>query len=208
MPGCDGLCATRQIMAEMPECKIVILTTSTDNQDLFEAVISGAHGYLLKSMDADELVECLEQARQGIPPFSPGLGVRLLNVFARPAGAGTTPQESGLSEAPEATPASKLTPRQRQVLDLVAQDYSYKETAQKLGLSQHTIKNHMTEIMDLLHLEHRAQVLAYAGRLGLDNQVLFIVGWGGCATPSNNKLLRSVILDSLSIEERLSFFCP
>ena len=69
MPGCDGLAATRLIKAEMPEAKIIILTTSTEDQDLFEAVKSGACGYLLKSMDADELVEALDQAQQGIPPF-------------------------------------------------------------------------------------------------------------------------------------------
>ena len=83
MPGCDGLCATRKIMAEMPEMKIVILTTSSEDNDLFEAVKCGACGYLLKSMDADELVECLNQAEQGIPPFSPGLAAKILNEFAR-----------------------------------------------------------------------------------------------------------------------------
>jgi len=71
MPEMDGLTATRLIKAEMPEVKIVILTTSTDENDLFEAIKSGACGYLLKSMDADELLEALEQAMQGIPPFSP-----------------------------------------------------------------------------------------------------------------------------------------
>ena len=74
MPGCDGLCATRQIMAEMPEMKIVVLTTSSDDNDLFEAVKSGACGYLLKSMDADELVECLNQAEAGNSPIFAGAG--------------------------------------------------------------------------------------------------------------------------------------
>ncbi len=83
MPRCDGLCATRVIKAEMPETKIVILTTSTEDQNLFEAVKSGACGYLLKSMDAEELVEALDQVQQGIPPFSPGLATRLLSEFAR-----------------------------------------------------------------------------------------------------------------------------
>ena len=82
MPNCDGLKATRLIKAEMPEVKIVILTTSTDDQDLFETVRSGACGYLLKSMDAEELVEALHQVQAGIPPFSPGLAQKLLNEFA------------------------------------------------------------------------------------------------------------------------------
>jgi DNA-binding NarL/FixJ family response regulator len=174
MPNCDGLCATRQIMAEMPETKIVILTTSTEEEDLFEAVKSGAFGYLLKSMDADELVECLEQVQKGTPPFSPGLAAKLLSEFIRLTESKQEPAEASLAdspqrEAPGPKPASELTPRQRQVLSLVAQGYSYKETAQKLDLSPRTIKYHMCEIMQKLHLEHRAQVLAYAGRLGLDN---------------------------------------
>lgn len=169
MPNCDGLCATRRIIAEMPEMKIVILTTSSDDQDLFEAIRSGAYGYLLKSMDADELVECIEQARQGIPPFSPGLAARLLTEFARLARPVAEAPEVSPAPTPEPNPAAKLTARQRQVLALVAQGNSYKETAQKLGLSPRTIKYHMTEIMALFHLEHRAEVLAYAGRFGLDN---------------------------------------
>jgi DNA-binding NarL/FixJ family response regulator len=83
MPEKNGLEATRLIKAQMPEAKIVILTTSTEDEDLFEAVKSGACGYLLKSIDSGELVEALEQAQQGIPPFSPGLAVKLLNEFAR-----------------------------------------------------------------------------------------------------------------------------
>ena len=85
LPRCDGLEATRRIMAEMPQSRIVMLTTSEEEQDLFEAVKAGAFGYLLKSMDADALVECLEQVRQRIPPFSPGLAARLLHELARTA---------------------------------------------------------------------------------------------------------------------------
>lgn len=168
MPNCDGLCATRRIMAEMPQMKIVVLTTSSDDQDLFDAVRSGAYGYLLKSMDADELVDCLEQARHGIPPFSPGLAARLLSEFVRLSEKPGETEEAGRPQSPVLNQPGKLTARQRQVLALVAQGYSYKETAQKLGLSPRTIKYHMTEIMTQLHLEHRAEVLAYAGRFGLD----------------------------------------
>jgi two-component system NarL family response regulator len=78
MPRYDGLTAIRLIKAEMPEMKIVVLTTSTDDQDLYEAVKSGACGYLLKSINADTLIEALIQANEGIPPFSPGLAEKLL----------------------------------------------------------------------------------------------------------------------------------
>ena len=197
MPHCSGLEATRRIKAEMPDMKIIILTTSTEDQDLFEAVKSGACGYLLKSMDADELVEALEQAQQGIPPFSPGLAERLLGEFARLAGRGDAVAERsgappkgetrregeaerrrhgdtervrhGESETVRNAQTEKvqLTERQGRVLELVAQGMAYKEVGARLGLSPRTVKYHMAEIMDLLHLEHRAQVLAYAGKMGL-----------------------------------------
>jgi len=167
MPRCDGLRATRVIKAEMPEIKIVILTTSTEDQDLFEAVKSGACGYLLKSMDAEELVEALDQVQQGIPPFSPGLAARLLSEFARLAPLPSVPPPAAPLPAAPPGPPGGLTARQREVLALVAEGLSYKEVGARLGLAPRTIKYHMSEIMAALHLEHRAQVLAYAGQMGL-----------------------------------------
>jgi len=164
MPRCDGLEATRCIKAEMPDVKIIILTTSTEDSDLFEAVKSGACGYLVKSMDAEELVACLEQAQQGVPPFSPGLASRLMDEFARLASGSEAASPSLEQQAPA---AGQLTHRQYEVLDLVARGLSYKEVGTQLNLSPRTIKYHMAEIMAELHMEHRAQVLAYAGRLGL-----------------------------------------
>ena len=163
MPRCNGLEATRRIVAEMPGARIVMLTTSEDEQDLFEAVKAGAFGYLLKRMDAGELVECLDQAQQGIPPFSPGLAARLLHEFARTAAPATAPQAAPVECSTEA----HLTARQGEVLTLVAQGLGYKEVGARLGLTARTIKYHMAEIMEQLHLDNRAQVLAYAGRAGM-----------------------------------------
>jgi DNA-binding NarL/FixJ family response regulator len=91
MPGCDGLAATRLIKAELPQVPIVILTTSTEDDDLFEAIKSGANGYLLKSMDAEALVEALTDALAGVPPLAPGLAARLLAEFAREARESASP---------------------------------------------------------------------------------------------------------------------
>jgi DNA-binding NarL/FixJ family response regulator len=168
MPRCDGLTATRLIKAENPEAKIVILTTSTDDDDLFEAVKSGACGYLLKSIDTDDLVEALNQAQQGAPPFSPGLAVKLLAEFKRISNPKNEPVASkSRREKTEAPSWSKLNARQIEVLRLVAAGLSYKEVGARLFLSERTIKYHMAEIMNRLHLENRAQVLAFAGRMGL-----------------------------------------
>ncbi len=180
MPVCDGLAATRLIKAQRPEMKIVILTTSAEDGDLFEAVKSGACGYLLKVTTGPAFIEALHGLEQGVPPFSPGLAERLLREFARLAQAeGETRGEdrdrdlTGFRSLPQQGPVrppplpARLTQRQTEVLRLVAAGLTYKEVGAKLALSEVTVRYHMSEIMDLLHLENRSQVIAYAGKLGL-----------------------------------------
>ncbi len=172
MPVCDGLTATRLIKAQMPEAKIIILTTSTEDDDLFEAIKSGAYGYLLKSMDTDELVEALNQVQQGTPPFSPGLAAKLLDEFKRFSAPKEPISPKSSEEKKEVPSGSKLSARQIEVLSLVADGLSYKEVGARLFLSERTIKYHMAEIMYRLHLENRTQVLAFAGRMGLTSYTL------------------------------------
>jgi DNA-binding NarL/FixJ family response regulator len=168
MPRCDGLTATRLIKSEMPEVKIIILTTSTEDDDLFEAIKSGACGYLLKSIDTDELVEALNQVQQGTPPFSPGLAAKLLEEFKRFSNSKEPISPKSSEKKTEAPPSgSRLNARQIEVLRLVADGLSYKEVGARLFLSERTIKYHMAEIMNRLHLQNRAQVLAFAGQMGL-----------------------------------------
>lgn len=162
MPNCDGLAATRLIKAELPEQAVVILTTSDDDSDLFEAIKSGANGYLLKSIDAGSLVAALQDAVEGVPPLARGLAARLLAEFAR----GGVESEASPTAPPsvlEREPAV-ITPRQNEILQLVAEGRSYKEIARRIYITPRTVKYHMAEIMRKLHLESRAQVLAYAAR--------------------------------------------
>lgn len=166
MPRCDGLAATRQIKAELPEIRIVILTTSAENQDLFEAVKSGACGYLLKSMSGDAFIEALRGLEQGVPPFSPGLAARLLDEFARLSKVGDADREKRRGEREEGGTIG-LTARETDVLKLVAGGLTYKEVGERLALSERTVRFHMAEMMSRLHLQNRAQVLLYAGKLGL-----------------------------------------
>lgn len=178
MPVCDGLCSTRIIKSELPEIKIVILTTSSEDQDLFEAVKSGASGYLLKSMDAESIIEALHDAQQDIPPFAPGLAARLLAEFARTTEASSpetlTSVPSSADVGTEAAIASvplgedEITQRQAEVLSLVARGLTYREVGARLYLSPRTVKYHMAEIMRKLHLQNRAQVLAHAGAVVLE----------------------------------------
>jgi two-component system NarL family response regulator len=167
MPHCDGLSATRQIKALQPDIKILMLTTSAEDQDLFESVKSGASGYLLKSISGEAFIEALRGLEQGTPPFSPGLASRLLSEFAKLSG--TEDGSSGLASRPsENQPQTNgLTERQTQVLRLVAKGLTYRDVGQRLALSERTVRFHMTEIISRLHLQNRNQVLAYAGQLGL-----------------------------------------
>jgi len=166
MPGCNGLQATRLIRASMPQARIVILTTSDDDDDLFEAIRSGACGYLIKSIDTETLVEALDHAREGTPPFSPGLAAKLLEEFARINDSKNPAQSTASASTSTASSASVMSARQLQVLRLVADGLSYKEVGARLYLSPLTVKYHMGQIMDRLHLQNRAQVLAHAGRMG------------------------------------------
>ena len=167
MPRCDGLSATRQIKALRPEIKILMLTTSAEDRDLFESVKSGASGYLLKSISGNAFIEALRGLEQGTPPFSPGLASRLLSEFAKLSG--TEDGSSRLSSRPSENEkqANGLTERQTQVLRLVAKGLTYRDVGKRLALSERTVRFHMTEIISRLHLQNRNQVLAYAGKLGL-----------------------------------------
>ena len=113
MPGCDGLAATRLIKAELPKVKIVMVTVSSSDENLFEAIKSGASGYLLKSQSADRFLEMVGQVAGGGAALPPELAARVLDEFARqaPALPGPRPQ----------IPEDDLTPHQREILALVAQ---------------------------------------------------------------------------------------
>ena len=158
MPEWDGLAATRLIKAEMPQTKIVMLTVSASDQHLFEAIKSGACGYLLKSQSADRFLEMVAQVENGGAALPPELAARLLDEFARQA----QHVETSLEEPP-----SDLTARQVEVLALVAQGLTYAHIGETLHLSEPTIRYHMGQILERLHLENRAQVIAYATRHGL-----------------------------------------
>lgn len=168
MPTCDGLEATRLIKAEMPNVHIVMLTMLEDDAALFEAIRSGATGYLNKSLNSNQFFDLLFGLDQGEAPLTPGIAVRVLSEFAqqdqRTDRAHATPQPPHEDEANSET----LTERQREVLTLVAQGYTYKEIGNILHLAERTIKYHMQGIVQRLHLKNRVEIIAYARRVGLD----------------------------------------
>lgn len=158
MPHCDGIAATRLIRTELPAIKIIMLTTSAADDDLFEAIKSGASGYLLKSLDADTFFSLLSGVMEGDAALSPMLATRILREFSR---------------GPEARPAvegDSLTDRQIDVLQKVVEGLTYKAIADALFITERTVKYHMREILQKLHLRNRSQAIAYALRTGLVKQ--------------------------------------
>ena len=164
MPRCNGLDATRLIKAEMPEVKIVILTMSEEDEDLFEAIKSGASGYLPKSLTPEEFMELVIGVLQGEPAIPRRLAARIINEFAQPEPRAR--DQVGANTVSNADNRS-LTRRQVEVLQMVAQGHTYKEIASVLNITERTVEYHMGEILNRLHLQNRAQVIAYATRTGL-----------------------------------------
>jgi len=154
MPEVGGLDATRLISAEIPEVKVVVLTASDEDADLFEAIKAGAQGYLLKDLKADELIELLNGVSEGQPALTPALARKLLTEFARPP---TLPSHS----------PHDLTEREQDVLELLVQGItSNHDLADKLIVTENTVKYHLRNILGKLHLKNRAQVVAYVMQHG------------------------------------------
>jgi DNA-binding NarL/FixJ family response regulator len=161
MPVLDGLAATRLISAEHPDVQVVILTASEGDADLFEAIKSGAQGYLFKNLASNDLVLLLEGVARGEPALTPALARKLLLEFAHPVPAARP--RAATSEGLDA-----LTEREREVLNQLVQGItSNRELADRLVISENTVKYHLRNILDKLHVQNRAQVVAFAARHGM-----------------------------------------
>jgi DNA-binding NarL/FixJ family response regulator len=161
MPNCDGLEATRRIKAEIPEMRVVMLTVSDDEADLVDAVRCGADGYLLKDLKPEVLFEQLRRLASGEPPISQAMTTKLFRQVVQ--------QMAQRSEQVTIQPSvtGDLSPREGQVLELVANGYSNQEIADELGIAHNTVKNHLRNIMSKLGAKNRAQAAALAVSRGL-----------------------------------------
>lgn len=156
MPVLTGIDATRLLSAEFPDIRIVMLTASSDDADIFEAIKSGASGYLSKDLEADKFIALLEGVSRGEPALSPSVARKVLGELARPQSRQSQP------------PGTDLTDREREVLTmLVSGVTSNKDLAAALYISENTVKYHLRNILEKLHLSSRAQVIAYAMQHGL-----------------------------------------
>jgi len=154
MPGVSGLVATEHIKAAHPDVSIVMLTVSEDEDDLFTAIKMGAQGYLLKNLESRELRGMIEAVGRGEPAISPQTAARILQEFAR--------GQRAAEPEPE-----RLTDRELSVLRLVVDGLRNKEIAAELGISENTVKFHLKNTVEKLHVRSRAELAVRAVREGL-----------------------------------------
>jgi DNA-binding NarL/FixJ family response regulator len=158
MPDTDGLAACAAIKRSVPDAKVIMLTSSDEEADLYEAVKSGASGYLLKSVLPHTIPDALRAVQRGESQVSPSMAAKLLTGFAALARGAEAPP------APVAAAAPKLTDREMEVLKLVATGRNNREIAKELFITENTVKNHVRNILEKLQLHSRMEAVVYAVR--------------------------------------------
>jgi DNA-binding NarL/FixJ family response regulator len=155
MPGQSGIKATEQIKDLIPHAKILMLTISDEEADLYDAIKAGASGYLLKEISIDEVAEAVRSVWSGQSRISPSMATKLLTEFAA---------MSKRADERQQLPAPRLTEREMEVLKLVAQGMNNRDIAKELFISENTVKNHIRNILEKLHLHSRMEAVVYAVR--------------------------------------------
>ncbi|QKQ77939.1 response regulator transcription factor [Nostoc sp. TCL240-02] len=153
MPIMDGVAATKEIQKRFPTTKILVLTTFDDDEYVSAALQNGAMGYLLKDTPSEELAVAIRAVYKGYTQLGPGIVKKLLTQFSNGTPIHSTPVPSTLTE---------LTPREKEVLRLIATGASNREIAQELYISEGTVKNHVTNILNTLNLRDRTQAAIWA----------------------------------------------
>lgn len=157
MPHCSGLEAIAPIQREVPHARIVMLTVSEDDQDLFAAIKNGAYGYLLKDLEPQEFFDMLEKMRRGEAPIAGVMAAKILREF----------RAVEKRPAPAAESGDELSAREMEVLKLVANGATNRQIADALSITENTVKVHLRNILEKLHLQNRIQAAAFAIRQGL-----------------------------------------
>src|SRR5690242_10726417 len=158
IPGPGGVEVTADVLGRDPSARVLILSASGEQRDVLEAVKAGATGYLVKSASRQELIDAVRRVAAGDTVFTPGLAGLVLGEFRRMS------REGGESEA-----ESDLTPRETEILKMVAKGMSYKQIADRLVLSHRTVQNHVQNILRKLQMHNRVELTRWAIEQGLDD---------------------------------------
>jgi DNA-binding NarL/FixJ family response regulator len=170
MPVMDGIESTRQIKEAAPEVKVIMLTSHKSDQTIFAALSAGANGYCLKNINAQQLAAVIRMVAEGAAWLDPGIANRVLSAYASHDSQG---QAAAAASAPPKAPAKQqktsitLSPRETEVLRLVADGLSNQKIAEKLGLGLETVKTHMRHIMEKLAVSDRTEAAVKAMKQGI-----------------------------------------
>ena len=163
LPDRSGVECVAELAPQLPGTQILMLTVYQDPDTAFQAIAAGAHGYLIKPVMPKRLIEAIREVREGGVPMSRAIARQVIEAFRtmreRPATTATTAAEPNHPESP---PADPLTPRERQVLELLVEGYSYKETAARLGISIGTVGTYVNRIYEKLHVSCRREMVAWS----------------------------------------------
>ncbi len=155
MPIMDGVAATGDISRKLPSAKVLVLTTFDDDDYIARAMQQGAKGYLLKDTPSDEIAVAIRAVHKGYTQMGPGLLEKMM----------ANPSQAQAPAVPELPPEiEQLTPREREVLQLIAQGYSNREIAETLYIAERTVKNHVNKILGQLGVRDRTQAAIMANR--------------------------------------------
>lgn len=160
MPVMDGMVATAQIHRQLPDCQVIMLTTFDDEEYIVESLRSGAVGYLLKDIPASQLARAAHLAHDGIYQLEPSVAGKLVGMLND-----TRPERPGAAALPRVEP--DLTERELEVLRLIGTGATNREIADRLVVSEGTVKNHVSNILSRLALRDRTQAALYAHEHGL-----------------------------------------
>jgi NarL family two-component system response regulator LiaR len=154
MPRLEGVTATRRIKEISPKTRVLVLTSYAEDEQVFGAMKAGATGYLLKDVEPQELIQAIRCTQRDEPVLSPLIAKKLIGEISQP-------------KAKQSIPQANLTPKEREVLGLVAKGKSNKEIADSLSLSEKTVKNYIGNILSKLYLSNRTEAALYALQHGL-----------------------------------------
>jgi DNA-binding NarL/FixJ family response regulator len=158
IPGPSGVEVTADVLGRDPSARVLILSASGEQRDVLEAVKAGATGYLVKSASREELVEAVRRVARGDTVFTPGLAGLVLGEFRR------------MADGPEPEPDNELTPRETEILKMVATGMSYRQIADRLVLSHRTVQNHVQNTLRKLQMHNRVELTRYVLERGLGDR--------------------------------------
>ena len=164
MPRLGGVAATREITRTLPGTQILVLTTLNDDETVFEAVRAGAHGYLLKDVTEQELLDTIRSLRRGESRLTPQIARKVMDQFRRLAGSSEYVQGAAHAEQKRASAAETLNEKEEKILRLIAEGMSNRQIANTLFLAEGTIKNYVSRIMEKLHANTRTALAVISAK--------------------------------------------